>query len=198
MVARETSRLATAFGHPVDLEWAHDGTTLWWVAARPMTGLEGLRVYSNRIAREVLPGVVKPLVWSVNVPIVNAAWIDLLVELVGPLDVRPEDLARSFGYRAYFDMTTLGDVFAALGMPRDALELLLGLAQGPGGPALQADARNLPAPAADGDGRRPQPAARALGAPRGRRAAGPRYGALGGDRPADARRTRSALPASKR
>ncbi len=118
-VARETSRLATAFGHPVDLEWAHDGTTLWWLQARPMTGLEGLRVYSNRIAREVLPGVVKPLVWSVNVPIVNAAWIDLLVELVGPLDVRPEDLARSFGYRAYFDMTTLGDVFAALGMPRE-------------------------------------------------------------------------------
>ena len=105
-VARETSRLATAFGRPVDLEWVHDGTTLWWLQARTMTGLEGLRVYSNRIAREVLPGVVKPLVWSVNVPIVNAAWIDLLMELVGPLDVRPEDLARSFGYRAYFDMTS--------------------------------------------------------------------------------------------
>ena len=146
-VARETSRLATAFGHPVDLEWAHDGTTLWWLQARPMTGLDGLRVYSNRIAREVLPGVVKPLVWSVNVPIVNAAWIDLLVELVGPLDVRPEDLARSFGYRAYFDMTTLGDVFAALGMPRDALELLLGLPKGPEAPRFKptpATYRHLP------------------------------------------------------
>ena len=146
-VARETSRLATAFGRPVDLEWVHDGTTLWWLQARAMTGLEGLRVYSNRIAREVLPGVVKPLVWSVNVPIVNAAWIDLLVELVGPLDVRPEDLARSFGYRAYFDMTTLGDVFAALGMPRDALELLLGLPKGPEAPRFKptpATYRHLP------------------------------------------------------
>ena len=136
-VARETSRLAAASGHPVDLEWAHDGTTLWWLQARPMTGLDGLRVYSNRIAREVLPGVIKPLVWSVNVPIVNAAWIDLLEELVGPLDVRPEDLARSFGHRAYFDMTTLGDVFAALGMPRDALELLLGLPKGPEAPRFR-------------------------------------------------------------
>jgi pyruvate,water dikinase len=146
-VARETSRLATAFGHPVDLEWAHDGTTLWWLQARPMSGLDGLRVYSNRIAREVLPGVVKPLVWSVNVPIVNAAWIDLLEELVGPLDVRPEDLARPFGHRAYFDMTTLGDVFAALGMPRDALELLLGLPKGPEAPRFKptpATYRHLP------------------------------------------------------
>jgi phosphohistidine swiveling domain-containing protein len=146
-VARETSRLATASGHPVDLEWAHDGTTLWWLQARPMTGLDGLRVYSNRIAREVLPGVIKPLVWSVNVPIVDAAWIDLLEELVGPLNVRPEDLARSFGHRAYFDMTTLGDVFVALGMPRDALELLLGLPKGPEAPRFKptpATYRHLP------------------------------------------------------
>jgi len=146
-VARETARLAHAFGRPIDLAWAHDGATLWWLWAGPMTGLERLRVYSNRIAREVLPGVVKPLVWSVNVPIVNAAWIDLLEELVGPLDVRPADLARSFGYRAYFDMTTLGDVFAVLGMPRDALERLLGLPGGPEAPRFKptlATYRHLP------------------------------------------------------
>jgi phosphohistidine swiveling domain-containing protein len=61
--------------------------------------------------------------------------------------VRPEDLARSFGYRAYFDMTTLGDVFAALGMPRDALELLLGLPKGPEAPRFKptpATYRHLP------------------------------------------------------
>lgn len=136
-VADGVARLAAAAERPLDVEWAWDGHRLWWLQSRPMTGLEQLRVYSNRIAREVLPGVIKPLVWSVNVPLVNAAWIDLLEELVGPLDVAPEDLARSFGARAYFDMTTLGDVFEALGMPRDSLELLLGLPKGPEAPSFR-------------------------------------------------------------
>ncbi len=154
-VARETVRLAHAYGRPIDLEWASDGTTTWWLQARPITGIDGLRVYSNRIARDVLPGVIKPLVWSVNVPLVNAAWIDVLEELVGPLHVRPEDLARSFGYRAYFDMTTIGAVFEALGMPRDSLELLLGLPKGPEAPGFRPGAealRHLPRVA--GAGRR--------------------------------------------
>ncbi len=146
-VARETVRLSEAGRSPLDLEWATDGTTIWWLQARPMTGLGDLRIYSNRIARDVLPGVIKPLVWSVNVPLVNAAWLELLEELVGPLGVRPEDLARSFGYRAYFDMTTIGSVFEALGMPHDSLELLLGLPKGPEAPRFRPGsgaARHLP------------------------------------------------------
>jgi phosphohistidine swiveling domain-containing protein len=142
-VARETARLARTYGRPLDLEWAHDGSTIWWLQARPMTGLDGLRVYSNRIARDMLPGVIKPLVWSVNVPIVNSAWVGLLEELVGPLDIRPEDLARSFGYHAYFDMTTLGSVFEALGMPRDSIELLLGLPKGPEAPRFRGSPSTL-------------------------------------------------------
>ena len=142
-VARETARLARTHGQPLDLEWAHDGRTTWWLQARRMTGLDGLRVYSNRIARDMLPGIIKPLVWSVNVPIVNSAWVSLLEELVGPLDVRPEDLARSFGYHAYFDMTTLGSVFEALGMPRDSIELLLGLPKGPEAPRFRATGSSL-------------------------------------------------------
>ncbi|HYO42707.1 MAG TPA: PEP-utilizing enzyme [Candidatus Limnocylindrales bacterium] len=136
-VVRETRRLARRWGGPVDLEWADDGSATWWLQVRPMTGLDGLRVYSNRIARDVLPGVIKPLVWSVNVPVVNAAWLRVLEELVGPLDVRPHDLARSFAYRAYFDMTTIGRVFEAVGMPFDSLELLLGLPKGPEAPRFR-------------------------------------------------------------
>ena len=136
-VASGVASLEHDMGRPVDVEWVHDGSRLWWLQARPITGIEGLRVYSNRIAREVLPGVIKPLVWTVNVPIVNAAWIELLEELVGPLDVEPHDLARAFGHRAYFDMTTLGDIFEAIGMPRDSLELLLGLPKGPEAPTFR-------------------------------------------------------------
>ncbi len=136
-VADGISGLEHDMGRALDVEWAHDGHRLWWLQSRPITGLEGLRVYSNRIAREVLPGVIKPLVWTVNVPIVNAAWIQLLEEIVGPLEVKPNDLARAFGHRAYFDMTTLGDIFQTVGMPRDSLELLLGLPQGPEAPTLR-------------------------------------------------------------
>lgn len=129
-VARETRRIASVFGRPVDVEWVHDGTHLHWVQVRPITGLEGIGVYSNRIAREVLPGIIKPLVWSVNVPVVNAAWVDLFTEAIGPNDIDPGRLARAFGYRAYFDMGAIGDIFVALGMPRESLELLLGLPAG--------------------------------------------------------------------
>jgi pyruvate,water dikinase len=129
-VARETRRIAAAFGRPADLEWVHDGSTLHWVQIRPIMGIDGISIYSNRIAREVLPGIIKPLVWSVNVPVVNRAWVDLFTEAIGPNDIDPLRLARSFGYRAYFDMGAIGDIFVALGMPRESLELLLGLPAG--------------------------------------------------------------------
>ncbi len=140
-VVRETLRIAKAAGRPLDLEWAWDGRTLWWLQSRPMTGLDGVRIYSNRISREVFPGLIPTLVWSINVPIVNAAWVELLERLAGPLGITPEMLARRIGCRAYFDMTTLGDVFTALGMPREALELLLGLPRGPEAPRFKPSGR---------------------------------------------------------
>jgi len=126
-IAAETLRIAEEFGAPVDLEWVWDGTNVWWVQVRPITGLDDITVYSNRISREVMPGMIKPLVWSVNVPVVNRAWITLFGELIGPNDLRPEQLAKAFAYRSYFNMGTIGEIFELLGMPRDGLEMLLGL-----------------------------------------------------------------------
>jgi len=126
-IVEETVRIAEQFGSPVDLEWVWDGADVWWVQLRPITGLQEVAVYSNRISREVMPGMIKPLVWSVNVPIVNRAWIDLFSEVIGTNDLRPEELAKAFAYRSYFNMATIGEIFEKLGMPRDALEMLLGL-----------------------------------------------------------------------
>jgi pyruvate,water dikinase len=125
-VVRETQAIAEAYGRPVDLEWVYDGTTVHWVQLREITSLD-VDVYSNRISREVFPGMIKPLVWSINVPLVNGAWVRLLTQLIGPNDIAPDDLARSFRYRAYFNMGTLGQVFEKLGFPRESLELLMGL-----------------------------------------------------------------------
>ncbi|NND84090.1 MAG: hypothetical protein HKN46_02970 [Acidimicrobiia bacterium] len=126
-IAEQTREIAEQFREPVDVEWVWDGDQVWWVQVRPITGLEEIGVYSNRISREVMPGMIKPLIWSVNVPVVNRAWIRLFTEFIGPNDLRPEDLASSFAYRSYFNMKAIGDIFEALGMPRDGLEMLLGL-----------------------------------------------------------------------
>jgi phosphohistidine swiveling domain-containing protein len=142
-VARETRRIARAYGRPADLEWVHDGQQVHWVQLRPLTGLEGVTVYSNRIAREVLPGLVKPLVWSINVPVVNRAWVKLFTEAIGPNAIDPNRLAKSIAYRAYFNMSTIGEIFVALGMPRESLELLLGLPSGADRPRFRPTAATM-------------------------------------------------------
>ncbi len=141
MVVAETRRIARSFGAPVDLEWVFDGQALYWVQLRPITRLEQVTIYSNRISREVFPGQIKPLVWSVNVPLVNSGWIDLLSELIGPNDLQPQDLAKAFAFRAYFNMSTLGQIFTTLGMPAESLELLLGLPGGDDRPRFKPSAR---------------------------------------------------------
>lgn len=125
-VVADTHRLAADFG-PADLEWVWDGSEVWWVQIRPITAIDDVPLFSRRIAKDVLPGMIKPLVWSVNVPMVNRAWLRLFTEVIGPNHLQPEDLARAFAYRAYFDMRAIGDIFEMVGMPRDSLENLLGL-----------------------------------------------------------------------
>lgn len=129
-VVTQTKQLAVMFGAPVDLEWVFDGTAVTYVQIREITALKGMQVYSNRISREVLPGLIKPLIWSVNVPLVNSAWIKIFTELIGPNEINPDDLSKSFHYRAYFNMSTLGRVFTALGMPTEVLELMMGIEGG--------------------------------------------------------------------
>ena len=126
-VVTQTREIARSYGKPVDLEWAYDGTTLYWVQLREITSLKNLNVYSNYIAKEVLPGIIKPLVWSVNVPMVNSAWKQFLSELIGDLDIDAQALAKPFYYRAYFNMGVIGSIFAALGLPPETIELLMGI-----------------------------------------------------------------------
>lgn len=146
-IVSAVSEIAARYERPADLEWVFDGARLWWVQIRPITGLEEVTVYSRRISKEVMPGIIKPLVWSVNVPMVNQAWIDLFREALGDVELRPEDLARSFGYRSYFNMTAIGEIFTIMGMPSESLELLLGLPAGSDQPRFKpspATMRKLP------------------------------------------------------
>jgi phosphohistidine swiveling domain-containing protein len=136
-VVRQAKEIARAYGRPVDLEWVYDGHEVQWVQLREITSLD-VPIYSNRISKEVFPGIIKPLIWSVNVPLVNGAWVALLTELIGPNDIEPEDLAGYFYSRAYFNMGALGQVFELLGLPRETLELLMGIeVEGPERPSFR-------------------------------------------------------------
>ena len=125
-VVEQTKAIAKAYGHPVDLEWVYDGASVHWVQLREITALD-IDLYCNHISREVFPGLIKPLIWSVNVPLVNGAWVRMFTELIGPNDLDPGSLAKSFYGRAYFNMRTIGQIFEMLGMPRESLEMLMGI-----------------------------------------------------------------------
>ena len=125
-IVSNTKIIAQKLRHSVDLEWVYDGTGLYWVQVRAITTLNNRNVYSNYIPREMLPGMIKPLIFSVNIPLVNSIWINWLSEITGDLGLKPEDLAKSFYYRVYFNMGALGDVFEGLGFPRNSVEMIMG------------------------------------------------------------------------
>jgi phosphohistidine swiveling domain-containing protein len=114
---------------PVDLEWVFDGEGIYWVQLREITSLGQVKVYSNTISRDMLPGMINPLVWSVNVPMVSRSWVRLLTEFTGPNQIDPDSLVKAFYYRTYFEMSTFGQLFTMLGLPADSLELMMTLRQ---------------------------------------------------------------------
>ncbi len=143
-VARATRSIARTFRKPADLEWVWNGIDVYWVQLREITTLAGINVYSNAISREMLPGQVKPLVWSINIPLVNTAWVGFFTELIGPNDIDPLDLARAFHYRVYFNMGVIGRIFDSLGMPPESLELMMGVkAEGPEKPRMMPSLKAL-------------------------------------------------------
>lgn len=127
-VARGTRSLARRLRRDIDLEWVYDGRQLYWLQMRDITTLAEVPVYSSRISREMLAGIIKPLIWSVNIPLVNGAWVRMLTELIGPNQLDPHILAKSFYYRSYFNMGLLGEVFEQLGFPAESLEMAWGIA----------------------------------------------------------------------
>ena len=126
-VVEETDQIAKSLGYPIDLEWVYDGDKLFWVQVREISALNQKNVYSNHISREFIPGMIKPLVYSVNIPLVNSVWIDWISEITGDLGIQPEDLSKSFFYRVYFNMGVLGRIFSGLGFPSESVEMLMGI-----------------------------------------------------------------------
>ncbi len=124
-VAKETERFRNRLKFDLDMEWVFDGNKVWWVQVRPVHDVQRKTMYSNRLAKEMLPGQIRPLVWSVNIPLVNGAWVRFFKEIIGVRDMDPLTLCKPFHYRAYFNMSEVGKAFQQMGLPRESLEMMM-------------------------------------------------------------------------
>ncbi len=143
-VAYLTRHLERSFhGIPQDVEWTFDGEQLWVLQSRPVTTL--IPIWTRKIAAEVIPGVIRPLTWSINRPLTCGVWGRLFTSVLGDraagLDFTKT--ATLHYSRAYFNATLLGDLFSRMGLPPDSLEFLTRGAKF-NRPPLGTTARNLP------------------------------------------------------
>lgn len=111
-------------GIPQDIEWSYDGQILWLLQSRPITTL--LPIWTRKIAAEVIPGLIRPLTWSINRPLTCGVWGDLFTLVL-------DDRARGLDFsetatlhysRAYFNASLLGQIFLRMGLPPESLEFL--------------------------------------------------------------------------
>lgn len=111
-------------GLPQDVEWTFDGEQLWLLQSRPITTLRP--IWTRKIAAEVIPGLIRPLTWSINRPLTCGVWGQLFTIVLG-------DRARGLDFtqtatlhysQAYFNATLLGDLFRRMGLPAESLEFL--------------------------------------------------------------------------
>jgi len=124
-IVSEASQIQRVFKSPFFLQWILHGDKIIWITAENLRSLEGLKIYSNKIAKDMLPGIILPLVWSVNTPLQSNSWKRLLTELTGEDRFDINKMTKSFYYRAYFNMGLFGDFFALFGMPRETLEIMM-------------------------------------------------------------------------
>lgn len=118
-------------GGPQDIEWAYGGDELYLVQARPITaapsvdgadddGFDTVPVdgctYTSAGIGEMLPGVLPPLVWTINGPLLEEAFRRLFDALGLPIEVdRPSGVIGRFRGRAALNLDMLKSV--ATNMP---------------------------------------------------------------------------------
>lgn len=109
---------------PQDIEWSYDGETLWLLQSRPITTL--LPIWTRKIASEVIPGLIRPLTWSINRPLTCGVWGEIFTIVLANRAARLDfnSTATLHYSRAYFNASLLGEIFRRMGLPEESLEFL--------------------------------------------------------------------------
>jgi phosphohistidine swiveling domain-containing protein/glycerol-3-phosphate acyltransferase PlsY len=130
-------------GVPQDIEWSYDGEQVWLLQARPITTL--VPIWTRKIAAEVIPGLIRPLTWSINRPLTCGVWGDLFTLVLGKRAQNLDFLQTATLHysRAYFNASLLGQTFRRMGLPPESLEFLTQGAKF-SRPPLAVTLRNLP------------------------------------------------------
>jgi len=130
-------------GVPQDMEWTYDGEKLWVLQSRPITNLQP--IWTRKIAAEVIPGLIRPLTWSINHPLTCGVWGKLFTVVLGDRakGIKFTETATLHYSRAYFNATLLAQLFRRMGLPAESLEFLTRGAQFRR-PSVLSTLRNLP------------------------------------------------------
>jgi phosphohistidine swiveling domain-containing protein/glycerol-3-phosphate acyltransferase PlsY len=130
-------------GIPQDIEWTYNGQTLWLLQARPVTTL--LPIWTRKIAAEVIPGLIRPLTWSINRPLTCGVWGELFTVVLkkDAADLEFNETATLHYSRAYFNASLLTQIFRRMGLPAKSLEFLTRGAK-LGKPPLAATLKRIP------------------------------------------------------
>jgi phosphohistidine swiveling domain-containing protein/glycerol-3-phosphate acyltransferase PlsY len=130
-------------GIPQDIEWTYDGQTLWVLQTRPITTL--LPIWTRKIAAEVIPGLIRPLTWSINRPLTCGVWGGIFALVLGERAVGLDfnQTATLHYSRSYFNASLLGEIFRRMGLPAESLEFLTRGAK-MNKPPINTTLRNLP------------------------------------------------------
>ncbi|MGK7871866.1 MAG: glycerol-3-phosphate acyltransferase [Xenococcaceae cyanobacterium] len=128
---------------PQNIEWTYDGQKLWLLQTLPITTMQP--IWTRKIAAEMIPGLIRPLTWSINRPLFCGVWGKIFTLVLGK---RSQDLdftqtATLHYHRAYFNATLLGEIFRRMGLPPESLKFLTTRAKF-SKPPLQSILRNLP------------------------------------------------------
>jgi len=131
------------YGIPQDIEWCYDGQTLWVLQVRPISTL--LPIWTRKIAAEVIPGLIRPLTWSINRPLTCGVWGEIFALVLGERDLGLDfnQTATLHYSRSYFNASLVGEIFRRMGLPPESLEFLTRGAK-LSKPPLETTLRNLP------------------------------------------------------
>jgi len=124
-LAETVREVADRMQSPQDVEWAWDGARIYLLQSRPITNLADQRVYSATMVSDMLPGLIKPLVWSVSTTSkLEDVMGRLFTEMIGPNDIDFRRLAKRIHSRIYADNTMLGQLLEQLGLPANFMEVM--------------------------------------------------------------------------